>query len=576
MNRLGSDVPASLRPRNVQRTFNGTEDDRPSARSLAHHANRGPSSATPSPSNSSRLRPSSSDASNLPSQFARSRSSSRFLGVPGLSGSQPATSSSSPVGIWGSSWSSLRGLAADLIGTDTSRATSPGVSPLRKRKPFDSPQGRSTNDAPPQWGPAAPPPLSLASGTAEQRRAEVEAKKRERLLLANGHITADTSGHYKSRDSDEIGRGLLSQGQNGHREALVYLHKVQPEDTLAGISIKFNCSANVFRKANRLWPNDSIQVRKIVVLPVDTCGVKSRKIPEAELEAYSLVEQTGSNTPPVSRPLHTPLADSSIAQMTKGTPPSSIPSSPSISISLSTPGESPWRHDSWVQLDGFPEPVELARLSPRALGFFPRSRRRSQSFSDLETPTASLELPRSSFQSSSPRQPGRSRAGSNSYFPHLQGPGGVGTMSKNVLCPGPANDGLNKLFPNLEANVSPRSSPDPQTAFHGSSNGLETVGGALEGWVRKLASRASSGLQSPNPGGASGAGDLIELSEEAFDLGSESLEAEDAREFHRGRSEDALAATKLGEWGSEQERYLQERFPPRGRVVGDSSYKKRS
>ena len=573
MNRLGSDIPASLRPRNVQRSFNESEDDRSSARSLAHHANRGPDSATPSPSNPSRLRPSSSDASHLPSQFPRSRSSSRFLGVPGLSGSQPATSSSSPAGIWGSSWSSLRGIAADLIGTDISRATSPGGSPIRKPNPFGSPHGRTTSDVLSQWGPTAPSHLSLASGTAEQRRAEVEAKKRERLLLANGHITADTSGHYKSRDSDEIGRGLLSQEQNKHREALVYLHKVQPEDTLAGVTIKFNCSANVFRKANRLWPNDSIQVRKIVVLPVDTCGVKSRKIPDAELGAYSLVEQTESNPPPVSRPRS---ADPPTAQMTKGTPPSSIPSSPSISISLSNPGECPWRHDSWVQIDGFPEPVEIARLSPRALGFFPRSRRRSQSFSDFETPTASLELPRSSFQSSSPRQPGRSRSGSNSFFPHLQGPGGVGSMSKNVRSPGPANDGLNKLFPNLEANVSPRSSPDPQTAFQVSSNGLETVGGALEGWVRKLASRASSGLQSPNPGGASGAGDLIELSEEAFDLGSESFEEDEARDLHRAQSEDARAATKLGEWGSEQERYLQERFPPRGRVVGDSSYKKRS
>lgn len=405
----------------------------------------------------------------------------------------------------------------------------------------------------------------------------MEAKKRERLLLANGHTTANTLGHYKSRDSDEITRGLLSQGQNGHREALVYLHKVHPGDTLAGVTIKFNCSANVFRKANRLWPNDSIQVRKIVVLPVETCGVKSRKIPDAELEAYDLVEQTGSNTPPVSRPLRTPWADPQTAQMTKGTPPSSIPSSPSISISLSNPEERPWRHDSWVQIDGFPEPVEIARLSPRALGFFPRSRRRSQSFSDLGTPTASLELPRSSFQSSLPRQSARSRSGSNSLFPHLQGPGGVGTMSKNVRSPGPANDGLNKLFPNLEANVSPCSSPDPQTAFQGSSNGLEAVGGALEGWVRRLASRASSGLQFPNPGGASGAGDVIELSEEAFDLGSESIEEdEQARNLHRERSEDALSVTQYGEWTLEQERYLQERFPPRGRLMGDSFRKKRS
>ena len=412
-------------------------------------------------------------------------------------------------------------------------------------------------------------------GTKEDRRAKVEAQKRKTLLTTNGHITPDTSGRYKRRDSDERNPASAPPGENDDRDALVYIHTVKPQDTMAGVMIKYNCNPNVFRKANRLWPNDSIQVRKTVVLPVDACGVKGRKILQPE-GAPDISGDGPSDIMPTPTAIYPPWGDTHHTSTDKGTPFSSIPTSPSISVSLSSPEEPPWKHDSWVMIEGFPEAVEIARLSRRTLGYFPRSRRKSLSFSDVETPSASFDLARGSFQSTSPPQKTKSRSSSGSYFAHqLQGPGGVGTMGKNVKSPGPAQDGLNKLFAAHLPNVAPRTSFESEhsTSSHGNgNNGIENIGGAVEGWVRKLATKAAKTVQpGANPGGKTGIGDLIELSEDAFEVGiaDDDDGDEDGRRRRRNTLTSENAAVGVGAWSQEQERMLQERFPPRGRVFGE-------
>lgn len=406
-------------------------------------------------------------------------------------------------------------------------------------------------------------------GTKEDRRAKVEAQKRKTLLTANGHVTPDTSGRYKRRDSDERNPALEAPGENDDRDALVYIHTVKPQDTLAGVMIKYNCDPNVFRKANRLWPNDSIQVRKTVVLPVDACGVKGRKILEPE-DSTAISGDGHSDILPTPTAIYPPWGETHHMSVDKETPFSSIPTSPSISVSLSSPEEPPWKHDSWVMIEGFPNAVEIARLSRRTLGYFPRSRRKSLSFSDLETPSASFDLAPGSYQDTPPPRKIKSRSSSGSYFAHqLQGPGGVGTMGKNVKSPGPAQDGLNKLFAAHLPNVAPRASFESEhsTSSHGNGNGIENIGGAVEGWVRKLATKAAKTVQPPNPGGKSGIGDLIELSEDAFEVGNNDDEDDDdgRRNTISSSNADAMGG---GAWSQDQERMLQERFPPRGRVVG--------
>ena len=395
----------------------------------------------------------------------------------------------------------------------------------------------------------------------------VQARKRETLLAVNGQITPDASRRYKRRDSDETNHATAPQREQDDGDALVYLHQVKPEDTLAGVMIKYSCQPNVFRKANRLWPNDSIQIRKTVVLPVDACGVKGRRILEPGKHAEYLEDARAEEVIPTPTGLQSPWDHQHEGPKERGTPLSSIPASPSISIAPSNPDETPWKHDSWVMIDGLPDAVEIARLSHKALGYFPRSRRRSLTFSDLETPPASLDLPRRSYQSS-PRGPtSKSRSSSGSYLTHqLQGPGGVGTMGREVRSPGPGQDGLNRLFAAHLPNLSPRRSFDSVNSTSSQGNGgIENVGGTIEGWMRKLATKAASSVQPSNPGGESGAGDLIELSEDAFEIGNANHAEEEDRRSATGNTNAGIRA-----WSAEQDLMLREHFSLRGRGVGES------
>lgn len=394
--------------------------------------------------------------------------------------------------------------------------------------------------------------------------AKAQARKRGALLAANGHAAPDTPGRYKRRDSDDAIAASVAPCGNEDRDALVYLHKVKVEDTLAGVMIKYNCNPNIFRKANRLWPNDSIQVRKTVVLPVDACSVKGRKISESDSPSESLRDGSAGEIMPTPTTVEAPWGALHAAPVDKEILQSSIPTSPSISISISNPEEPPWKHDSWVKIDGFTDAVEIARLSRRTLGYFPRSRRKSLTFSDVETPPASLDLTRGSSQSNPPKaQKTKSRSSSGSF---LHGPGGVGTMGRNVRSPGPAQDGLNRLFAKHLPDVAPRSSFESINSSSSHGHGIENIGGAVEGWVRKLATKAAHTVQPGPSGGKSGVGDLIELSEDAFEIGGD--EQED--EGRRNTITNANAGSGVGAWSAEQERILQERFPPRGRVVSES------
>ncbi len=563
----------TLRPRNRRRTHD--EDERAGSTLPKTSLYDGAPSASEESSRATSPLPRahSSRPTRIQHATQRSRSKSSVLGSNLLNPPQ-ALSTTLATGFGESVWSSLQGIASNLIGSrGGSRGSSPGHSPTRKRKPLDISHIRNTSAPPTRWGPSGNGDQQLGIGTREERRAQVQAKMRETLLAANGQVMSGASGRYKRRDSEDD--ASIPPGADYDRDALVYVHKVKPGDTLAGVMIKYNCQPNVFRKANRLWPNDSIQVRKTVVLPVDACGVRGRKIPESDYTLSNLGDSCVEDvmpTPTTTR-IHPPWGDLHNAAEEKETPFSSIPTSPSISISLSNPEEPLWKHDSWVMIDGFPDAVEIARLSCRALGYFPRRRRKSQSFSDLETPPASLDLPRGSYQSTSPRKL-KSRSSSGSYFAsQLQGPGGVGTMGSNVHSPGPAQDGLNKHFAHYLPNLAPKSSAESLRSSTSHSNGIENFGGSIEGWVRKIATKASSGLQPPTPGGRSGVGDLIELSEDVFDIGDDS-------ESHDGSRWDNAAATSAGTGSgtlhAEQERMLEERFPPRGRIFGESSRRGKS
>ncbi|KAL8731427.1 MAG: hypothetical protein Q9166_003402 [cf. Caloplaca sp. 2 TL-2023] len=478
------------------------------------------------------------------------------------------TSSTSSAGFWEAPWSSIQGLASQFLsGSDASVETITPRQPSRKRRPLTATHDRTTSAPPAQWGPSGTAGKELGKGSHEDRLAYVQAKKREGLLAANGHVVPDASGRFKRRDSDERNRGSIPPAEAEDRDMLVYLHRVKPQDTLAGVMIKYNCQPNIFRKTNRLWPNDSIQIRKVVMLPVETCGVKGRKLPDTVETPDFLIEGHDEDFIPTPTHNHNPSWISHPRNANnQNTTPSSGPSSPSISVTGPEGSEPAWTHDSWVEIDGFIDAVEIARLPRRTIGFFPRSRRKSNSHSDdMGSPLgSSLDLPRPCDQGCSAPSPRRheSRSSSNSHFPslHLQGPGGVGTLGKDVRGPGPAPDGLNKLFAAHLPNVAPRNSFE-STRSNASSTGVENVGGAIETWVRKMANKAVASVQPPSSSPGSRSGDVIELTN-TYEAGMEVNENEDGSSNNEATSME------------EEQLMLQERFPPRGKVFEESVRKK--
>ncbi|KAF2662667.1 carbohydrate-binding module family 50 protein [Lophiostoma macrostomum CBS 122681] len=480
-------------------------------------------------------------------------------------------------GIWGNSWSAIQGLATNVLGNETEAADSG-----RRRKPLSKTHRRTASSVPPkQWGPSASPGAKIGVGSQGERESLVRALKRKDLLTANEHLLPDSVGRVKRRNSDDRTSASAPPGENEDRDALVYIHKVQPSDTLAGITIRFNCQPTVLRRANRMWPNDSVQVKDTLVLPVDACGVKGRPVagPNADKDEHLLVggedaDNGGENSPSL------PVGWSTSKQGSEDHP-------TSTSLHSNADTEPPWRHDSWVVLPNDTTPTEIGRMPRRALGFFPPARRKSLAFSDATTPPPSFDLPRSSTSTNhtnslanSPNQTagkgrvmsrtdslsgpqGRHRSTSNSF--RLHGPGGVGTMGRNVRSPGPAQDGLNKLFASHLPNVAPP--PDQEyftpwapslldadsgtysqlgsgarTPLSGAGLDLQEIGGAIEGWMRKVGTQASKLLSEPStPGhgkrsavpvlGSVGGdiGDLIELRDDAFEIG-------DGGEEERGRS----------------------------------------
>ncbi|KAJ4333986.1 hypothetical protein N0V95_009300 [Ascochyta clinopodiicola] len=561
-----SESTSTLRPRT--RRLISVEDDiyaTDDSEGFSSRAASRISSRTASPAN----------ATSAPSAFLRSA---------GVQASKATRDTSSTLsGLWGNSWSAVQGLAANVLGNE---ATPAGSAAARRRKPVHARRTSTSAPPPKHWGPAGAG-SHVGSGTQEEREAMVRAMKRRDLLNATEHLQPDSVGRIKRRNSDDRTSASAPPGENDHGDALIYVHHVKKQDTLAGVCIKYNCEQAVLRKANRMWPNDTILSKKTIVLPVDACGVKGRPVqgPDALPEEDLLLGEYGDA--------------SSKKPDTEGLPNGwTTPKQKASSVisSTDTP-ETPWKHDSWVLLPNDKQPTQIARMPRRALGFFPPARRKSVAYSDAaSTPRASVDLPRSSTSTNpnthigSPSQPTRPRASSNLSSlsahsrqrstsgqqqppkPWLSGPGGVGTLGRNVRSPGPAQDGLNKMF---AAHLPSMAPPPGQEYFtpwapslldvdgtRGAGSGVVTpaggdinfqeIGGAIEGWVRKVGSQAQKLLSEPStPGGrrsavpgvstgrGGGLGDLIELQDDAFEIGDGDGEDD------RGRARDGLSVPSV-------------------------------
>ncbi|KAL1665084.1 hypothetical protein GGF50DRAFT_53443 [Schizophyllum commune] len=99
--------------------------------------------------------------------------------------------------------------------------------------------------------------------------------------LSNENITRPTLGKALSDLEPDAGLGTPSreEAEVDANEKLVLVHEVQPKDSLASVSIKYGIAMNDLRRANSMWANDSIHLRKVLYIPID----KASRLPKASL-----------------------------------------------------------------------------------------------------------------------------------------------------------------------------------------------------------------------------------------------------------------------------------------------------
>ncbi|TFA97426.1 Uncharacterized protein CCMA1212_010846 [Trichoderma ghanense] len=456
---------------------------------------------------------------------------------------------------WTQSWSSVQGFASSLL----SVAENPGDMP-RSRADAQAGGASSTslwNRIPSNLGsiaskgfnrgssPASQSPRAanrVAAGSSDQRESALKTAQRASVLENNRAL--DYRNH-KRRNSDEI-----APENSQPEEYLVYIHKIQPSDTYAGIILRYKCQEDAFRKANGLWSRDSIQVRKWVVIPVDACEVRGRPC-----------------DPPLSTQNH---AAANPHETTPHTTPDTLfklPGERPAQEDESAEKETmPWSHVRWVKIDSLPEPVEIGRIARQKMGYFPPRRKKTgRTVSFSSTPRQSLEASTISDQTDQPMSRRQSAAGDrppllgrrdslrslgSSEAPDtrpawMRRAGGVGPLSRNIRAPGPDKDYLNswakKHFPGLDMDKLPSMSVmgsemarfgfgrEPAEIVEGNfqegadtespsnqNNGLDKAAAAVETWLRTAWSKRSmgpliGGLPRQRNTNGQDFGDLIEL-----------------------------------------------------------------
>ncbi|KAK4165891.1 Arv1-like family-domain-containing protein [Cladorrhinum sp. PSN259] len=432
---------ASIRPRN--RRHLNTRDDTDS------------SAATASPSRSP-SRVNSLPAPHIGSVTGRNNSTREVARTP----ARPNTSAGNGflAASWAPSWASIQDLATSIIASGEALINGEPHRPSPRARGSNRQGGSRTNNKNDNWGPEPPTesrPRSddIAAGSRAEREAALKARKTASVLESHEGVNGglDFAGKFKKRSSDEDLRRTASHEAAEH---LVYIHRVQSTDTYAGIVLKYRCREDAFRKANGLWSRDNIQIRKWLMIPVDACEVKGRPC-NAPLDPGGKVDLL-AKTPEEPTPFYHDFFSNSA---TNGKPNSE----------LSHDDDRPWTHLRWVSIDFHPHPVEVARVSRKALGYFPPRRKKSihaTSTTTASTPRGSVDIPSFSLSepaiterppsssSSTARRPSLLKTSHLPTVPEpaeederpewMRRPGGVGSLGRSVRAPGPQKDYFNK------------------------------------------------------------------------------------------------------------------------------------
>ncbi|KAK6337700.1 hypothetical protein TWF696_001183 [Orbilia brochopaga] len=189
-----------------------------------------------------------------------------------------------------------------------------------------------------EWG-----PTGAHASSEEPRKQNLRA-----ALLTNDAATAsETRKRRSSLSSDTRATGRGSECD----DVLVYVHNVQPTDTLARVLLIYDIDPEALRKANRLWPNDNIQMRSQLYLPVNDCAVKGIPLSTRDASGNFVVPKKFSET-----------KQATLLQSNESEVGSSSQSTTNLRESKG--------HHSFIHIDPI-GPVEIVRLPKPKLSHFP-------------------------------------------------------------------------------------------------------------------------------------------------------------------------------------------------------------
>jgi hypothetical protein len=492
---------------------------------------------------------------------------------------------------WTAGWTSVTEFASSLLsGGENGDAVRHGQvgsrsesrsRPQQLRRDFSE----SSPRRPGSWGPEPPAKTRLgakdiAAGSLAGRESALKAARTASVLESHEGVNGglDVAGRFKRRTSDEHSRDAAPDHEV--EEHLVYIHRVQPGDTYAGIVLRYRCREDAFRKANGLWSRDNIQTRKWLAIPVDASEIKGMSC-----EGPSYYSENVDLLAPTPDAVEKRIQQKSPVggQTLPGEDFFGIPTNGSSVERPKAEEEQPWVHVRWVAIDSFTQPVEIARVPRKTLGYFPPRRKKSlHTVSTMSTPRPSLDISnpppgsaeagdrasgassrRESMMSNRPAissTPGglltpptsRSRVGSGGADARpmwMRRPGGVGSLGKNVRAPGPEKDYFNswakKHIPGLNLDSMPSMSVmGTETANFGfardsggiaespfdegtnvltnsrQGTGLDRAAAAVEHWLRgALAKRPGTPIIGARGRQAADDSDLIELADTNSDDG---------------------------------------------------------
>ena len=84
------------------------------------------------------------------------------------------------------------------------------------------------------------------------------------------------------------------------------VHEVRPEDTLAGLALKYDVTVQELRRTNSLWANDNVWPGQVLRVPLQTTSTLADTPSSASTTSTSTSSSSASTATSSSSGLHTP------------------------------------------------------------------------------------------------------------------------------------------------------------------------------------------------------------------------------------------------------------------------------